>query len=107
MLDVEQHNKMVCAHFNSTGYNADSCVVKARRKAHNLVQRISKQTSEEERGIALAKSGISLSSICFVVGPSCLGTDNIFKAIEYKKKLELWETDCKERDKVKSKKKLH
>jgi hypothetical protein len=89
------------------GYNADSFVVKARRKAHNLVQRLSKQTSEEERVIALAKSGISLSSIFFVVGHSCLSTDEIFKAIEYKKKLELWETACKEREKIKSEEKLH
>jgi hypothetical protein len=89
------------------GYNADSFVVKARRKAHNLVQRLSKQTSEEERVIALAKSGISLSSIFFVVGPSCLSTDEIFKAIEYMKKLELWETACKEREKIKSEEKLH
>jgi hypothetical protein len=61
MLDVEQQNKIVCAHLNSMGYNADSFVVKARRKAHNLVQRLSKQTSEVERVIALSKSGISLS----------------------------------------------
>jgi hypothetical protein len=78
------------------GYNADSFMAKARRKAHNLVHRLSKQTSEEERVIALAKSGISLSSIFFVVGPSCLSADEIFKAIEYKKKLELWDTACKE-----------
>jgi hypothetical protein len=107
MLDVEQQNKIVCAHLNSMGYNADSFMVKARRKAHNLVQRLSKQTSEEERVTALAKSGISLSSIFFVVGPSCLSTDKNFKAIEYKKKLELWETACKEREKIKSEEKLH
>jgi hypothetical protein len=64
------------------GYNSDYFVVKARRKAHNLVQQLSKQTSEEDRVIALAKSGISLSSIFFVVGPSFLSTDEIFKAIE-------------------------
>jgi hypothetical protein len=64
MLDVEQQNKIVCAHLNSMGYDADSFMVKARSKeAHNLVHRLSKQTSEEERVIDLAKSGISLSSI--------------------------------------------
>jgi hypothetical protein len=93
MLDVEQHNKMVCAHLNSMGYNADICVVKVRRKAHNLVQRLSTQTSAEEHIIALEKSGISLSSIFFVVGQSCFSTDEIFKDIEYKNNLELWETD--------------
>jgi hypothetical protein len=107
MLDVKQKNKIVCAHLNSMGYNADSFVVKARRKAHDLVPRVSKQTSEEEHVIALSKSGISLSSIFFVVGPSCLSTDKKIKAIEYKKKLELWETACKEREKIKIEEKLH
>jgi hypothetical protein len=107
MLDVEQQNEIFCTHLNSMGYNADSFVVKAHRKAHNLVQRLSNQTSEEERAIALAKSDISLSTIFFVVGPSCLSTDVIFKAIEYKRKLELWETACKEREKIKSEEKLH
>jgi hypothetical protein len=107
MLHVKQQNKIVCAHLNSMGYNADSFVVKALRKAHNLVQGLSKQKSEKECVIALAKSGISISSIFFVVGPSCLSTDKIFKAIEYKKKLELWETSCKERQNIKSEEKLH
>jgi hypothetical protein len=107
MLDVEQQNKMVCPHLNAMGYNADSFVVKAYFNANNFVQRLSKQKSEEERVIAIANSGISLSSIFFVFGPSCLITDEIFKAIEYKKKLELWETACKDREKVKSEKKLH
>jgi hypothetical protein len=107
MLDVEQQNKIVCAHLNSMGYNADSFVVKARHKAHNLVQRLSKQTSEEERVIALAKWGISLSTMFFVVGPSYISTDESFKAIEYKNKLELWETACKERENIKSEEKLH
>jgi hypothetical protein len=31
----------------------------------------------------------------------------IFKAIAYKKKLEVWETECKDREKIRSKKKLH
>jgi hypothetical protein len=63
--------------------------------------------SEDECIVALAKSGISLSSIFSVVGPSCLSTTKIFKAIKYKRKLELWDTDCKEREKIRSEKKLH
>jgi hypothetical protein len=48
------------------------------------VQRLSEQTRKDERDIALVKSGISLSSIfVVVVGPKCLSTDEIFKAIEY------------------------
>jgi hypothetical protein len=89
------------------GYNVDSFVVNTHHKAHNLVHRPSKQTREEGRVFSLANSGISLSSIFFIVGPSCLSTDEIFKAIKYKKKLELWDTDCHEREKIKREKKLH
>jgi hypothetical protein len=91
-LDVDQQKNMVCTHLNSMGYNVDS-----------LVQRLSKQTSEEERIMSLAKSGISLSSIFFAVGSSCLSTDDIL----YKKKVEVWEMECKERDKVRIENKLH
>jgi hypothetical protein len=68
MLDVEHHNKIVFVHLNSMGFNGDSFVFKAHQKAHNLVQRLSKKTSEEERVTALAKSGISLSSIFLLLG---------------------------------------
>jgi hypothetical protein len=64
------------------------------------VQRLSEQTTEEERVIALAKSGISLSSIFFVVGPKCFSTDEIFNAIQYKNMLEAWEKSTKERKKL-------
>jgi hypothetical protein len=64
------------------------------------VQRLSEQTTKEERVIALVKSGISLSFIFFVAGPKCLSKDEIFKAIQYKKMLEAWEKSTKERKKL-------
>jgi hypothetical protein len=54
-------------------------------------------SSEEERIIALATSGFNLSSMFFTVGPSCLSTDSIFKAIEYRRQLEAWNQRKKER----------
>jgi hypothetical protein len=53
-------------------------------------------TSKDERIIDLSRSGISLSSIFFIVGPSCLRTAEIFKAIEYKRMLEVWQTERNE-----------
>jgi hypothetical protein len=38
-----------------------------------------------------------LSSIFFTVGPSCLSTDSISKAIEYKRQLKDWNQRKKER----------
>jgi hypothetical protein len=58
----------------------------------NLVQRLSEQTTEEERVIALAKSGINQPVIHFLCCGSqvFLSTDEIiFKAIQYKKMLEV------------------
>jgi hypothetical protein len=72
-----------------------------------LVQRLSEQTTKDECVIALAKSGISLSSIFFVVGPKCLSTDEIFKAIQYKKMWEVWEKSTKKRKKLVDEKALH
>jgi hypothetical protein len=54
-------------------------------------------SSEEDRVIALATSGLNLSSMFVTVGPSCLSTDSIFKAIEYKRQLEAWNQKKKER----------
>jgi hypothetical protein len=71
------------------------------------VQRLSEQTTKEDRVIALAKTGISLSSIFFVVGPKCLSTDEIFKAIQYKKMLEAWEESTKERKRLVDERALH
>jgi hypothetical protein len=41
------------------------------------------------------------------VGPKCLGTDEIFKAIQYKKMLEAWEKSTKERKKLVHERALH
>jgi hypothetical protein len=75
MLEVEQQNKLACAHLNKLGFNGDGFLIKARQRAAHLVQRLSEQTTKDERVIALAKSGISLSSIFCVAGPKYLSTD--------------------------------
>jgi uncharacterized protein YfbU (UPF0304 family) len=64
-------------------------------------------SSEEERIIALATSGFNLSSMFFTVGPSCLSTDYIFKAIEYKRQLEAWNQRKKERKALVDEIKIH
>jgi hypothetical protein len=107
MLEVQQQNKLACDHLNELCFNGDVFLIKVRQRAVNLVQRLSEQTTEEERVVALAKSGIGLSSIFFVVGPKCLSTDEIFKAIQYKKKLEAWEKSTKESNKLVDERALH
>jgi hypothetical protein len=57
MLEVEQQNKLACAHLNELDLNGDSFLIKARQRATNLVHRLLEQTREEECVVALAKSG--------------------------------------------------
>jgi hypothetical protein len=85
-------------------YHADAaqaqrgCIKKcARRRVGNIPARVSTVSSEEERVIALDKSGLKLSSIFFTAGPSCLSTDEIFKAIEHRRQLEEWKERAKKR----------
>jgi hypothetical protein len=69
---------------------------------------LSKQVRRSaSRVAAFLKSGIRLLSILFVVGPKCLSTDEMFKAIEYKKMLEEWEKSKKERKKLVGERTLH
>jgi hypothetical protein len=91
MLEVEDKKKRYCAHLNRLGYNGGGFLIKARRQAHNMIQRVSSITTEEARVIVLARSGIILSSIFFVARHKCLSNDEIFKAMQYKKMLEAWE----------------
>jgi hypothetical protein len=98
MLEVEDLNKRACAHLNHLGYNGDGFLIKARRQAHNLIQRVSSITTEEAGVTALSRLGIILSSIFFVVGPKCLSTDEIFKAMQYNKMLQAREQRIKERN---------
>jgi hypothetical protein len=71
MLEVEDQNKTACSHLHHLGYNGDGFLIKVRRQAHNLIQRLSSITTEEARVTVLARSGISLPSIFFIVGPKC------------------------------------
>jgi hypothetical protein len=71
------------------------------------VQRLSEQSPEEERVVDLAKSGISLSYIFFVVGTKCLSTDEIFKDIQYTKISEAWVKPTKEGKKLVDELALH
>jgi hypothetical protein len=107
MLEVDQQNKLACAHLNDLGLNGDSFWIKARRQTANLVHRLLEQTREEELIIALAKSGINLSSIFVVAGPKCLSTDEKFKVIDYIKMFEAWDNSTKERKKLVDERTLH
>jgi hypothetical protein len=97
MLQFKAQNQKACLHLTRLGFNGDVLKRTTSRRVDNLSARVSTMSSEEQRIIALATSGFNLSSIFFTVGPSCLSTDSIFKAIAYKRKLEAWNQRKKER----------
>jgi hypothetical protein len=97
MLQVEAQHHKACLHLTHLGFNGDVLKRTERRRVDNLSARVSTMSSEQERIIALATSGFNLSSMFFTVDPSCLSTDSIFKAIEYKQQFDSWNQRKKER----------
>jgi hypothetical protein len=97
MLEVEAQNHKACIMMTHLGFKGEAFKRCARRRVENISARVSTMSSEEERVIALAKSGFNFSSMCLTVGPSCLSTDAIFKAIEHKRQLEEWKERVKKR----------
>jgi len=94
--DLEARNEQACTILDKFGFNRDTLCIKARRKAHNLLEnRISKAATVEEHVKAIVKSGITLSSLFFTIGPNLLSTNEIFQAFEYKASL----SKCKEEKK--------
>jgi hypothetical protein len=89
MLEVEAQNHTACLVLTQLGFKGDAFKRCVRRGVDNLSARVYTMSSEEERNIALAKSGFNLSSIFF------LSTDEIFKAIEHKRQLEEWKERVK------------
>jgi hypothetical protein len=45
MIEVEDQNKIACAHLNHLGYNGERFLIKERQQAHNLIQRVSSITT--------------------------------------------------------------
>jgi hypothetical protein len=90
MLEVKAQHHTASLLVTCLGVNGDLLKRTLRRRVNNLSARVSMMSSEEERIIALTTSRFNLSSMFFTVGPSCLSTDSIFKAIAYKRQLEAW-----------------
>jgi hypothetical protein len=81
MFQVEAQNHKACLHLTRLCFNRDALTRTARRRVDNLSARVSTMSSEEERIIALATSGLNLSLMFFSVGPSCLSTDSISRKL--------------------------
>jgi hypothetical protein len=98
MLEVEDQIERACAHLNHLGYNGDGCLIKAHPNSSKSDSVFVINHIEEAYVTPLARSGISLSSIFFAVGPKCLSIDEIFKSVQYNKMIEAREQRLKERN---------
>ncbi len=73
--------------FFRRGYNGRCLQITLRQRPEGLLQRLPTNTTAEDRIKALVNSGISLGSIFHTIGPSCLSTDEMFQAMEFKELL--------------------
>jgi hypothetical protein len=83
------HNS--CKWLTERGYSSSSLKVNANVQPKSLDTRLSKDDSVEDRVKAIVKSGISLNSLFYTIGPTFLSTDEIFMAFEYRKRLKEYE----------------
>jgi len=54
----------------------------------------------EQRVKEIVRGGISLSSLFYTVGPTCLSSDEIFLAFEYRERLKLYEKEKKDKVRI-------
>ncbi len=104
--ELEKLNHTACQWLSDRGYNASSLKVKSNFRSRNFDSRIPKDAPVEERVKAIVKSGILLNSLMYTIGPSCLSSDEIFQAFEYRELLKVYNTAKKDRAAFDKKKKL-
>jgi hypothetical protein len=90
---MESLNKASCARLNEMGYNGGELIAKVNRRPKNLTSRLTAAAPLEQRMKEIVRSGISLSSLFHTVGPTCLSSDEIFLAFEYRERLKLYEKE--------------
>jgi len=84
-LKLEQDLENTCKELEGQGYMGDAFRIKLKRVSENILeQRLPESATTEERVKAIVKGGVSLSSVFYTIGPSCLSTDEMFQAMEYK-----------------------
>ena len=76
--EMESLNKASCARLNEMGYNGGELIAKVNRQPKNLTSRLTAAAPLEQRVKEIVRSGISLSSLFYTVGPTCLSSDEIF-----------------------------
>jgi hypothetical protein len=101
MKELEALNHASCQWLSEKGYNGKALKAKANVRPNSLQNtRIAQASTMEERVKAIVASGISLSSLFYTIGPSCLSVDEIFVAFEYREMMKSFEAEKKEYAKV-------
>jgi hypothetical protein len=93
---LEKLNHESCNWLQRKGYVGSSLKVKINRVQKNVRERISKDSTPEEKVRAMVEGGITLNSLFYTVGPQCLSSDKIFIAFEFRERLKIYEVKKKE-----------
>jgi hypothetical protein len=95
--DLEKLNHAFCSWLTEHGYNEVGLKAKANTRSRSLHnQRVAADVSVEQRVKAMVFHGINLSSLLNTIGPTCLSTDEIFIAFEYRDHLKVYTVQKKE-----------
>ncbi|MGH7955114.1 MAG: hypothetical protein ACREOZ_04055, partial [Gloeomargaritales cyanobacterium] len=82
--ELEKGNENACLALTREGFNGSALRVTLRKKARTLASRLPRDANPEDRVNAIVKNGITLSSLFHTVGPTCVSSDEVFIANEYK-----------------------
>ena len=104
LMYLEEDHEAACQALDRLGYNGDSLRVALRRRSENLLRRLPPEATREEKVKAVVQAGINLSSLFYQVGPTCLSTDMIFQAFEYKELLAKYKLECDSFKRIQKKK---
>jgi hypothetical protein len=107
LQDLETLNHASCKWLDEQGYNGKALRINANVRPRTLQNtRVPKDAPLEVRVKAMVASGISLSSLFYTIGPTCLSVDEIFVAFEYRERERLFAVEKKEYERVLKKKEI-
>ena len=107
LQDLVMLNHASCKWLDEHGFNGKALKINGNVRPRTLTNtRVPKDAPLEVRIKAMVASGISLSSLFYTIGPSCLSVDEIFIAFEYREREKQFNVEKREYEKVLKKKEI-
>ncbi len=107
LQDLVMLNHASCKWLDEHGFNGKALKINGNVRPRTLTNTgVPKDAPLEVRIKARVASGISLSSLFYTIGPSCLSVDEIFIAFEYREREKQFNVEKREYEKVLKKKEI-